>query len=109
MDRFLEFCKLPNNFLVVVGLILRKYETQQKHTGNYGVREFRKDFDSYKVREDIDLKDKNVIIFDDVTTSGCSLVAARILLQNMGAKNVVCIALGRTVEKHAGQTINDMF
>ena len=111
VDHFLEFCKFPANFLVVTGLILRKYETQPKHSGNYGNRSFSKDYDSYKLRTDIDLKGKNVIVLDDITTSGSSLTAAKILLKYAGVKNVVCIALGRTMDKYHydKRSINDLF
>ena len=100
VDDFLDYCKLPSNMLVVHCLITRKYETPKKHSADYGMRTYKKDLDSYKMRNDIDIKDKNIIVFDDVTTSGSSLVAARMFLQSHGANKVVCIALGKTVENN---------
>ncbi|QYR63631.1 ComF family protein [Fusobacterium animalis] len=45
------------------------------------------------------IKGKSIILFDDVTTSGCSFEACKELLLNNGAKEVLCIALGKTKEK----------
>jgi predicted amidophosphoribosyltransferase len=39
---------------------------------------------------------RDVLLLDDVTTSGCSLIASRQLLLKAGAKSVTMVALGRT-------------
>lgn len=39
----------------------------------------------------------NILLFDDVTTTGTSLNATREILYENGANKVVCIALGKTV------------
>lgn len=96
MDDFLAYCNLPKNFLVIPSMIRRNKIMPQKHGDEYGERTIKKDLDSYKVRNGLDLTGKNIIVFDDIVTSGCSLIAARIFLQNLGANKVVCIALGKT-------------
>lgn len=45
------------------------------------------------------IKGKDVILIDDVTTTGNSLQACRQLLLNAGAKSVRMIAIGRTVDE----------
>lgn len=102
MDRFLEYCKLPNNMFVVPCLLLRNKEMPQKHGESYGARTIQKDLDSFKLRKDFDLNGKNIIIFDDITTSGCSLMAAKQYFRRFGAKKVVCIALGKTLDSYGG-------
>ena len=47
--------------------------------------------DAYNLSEDV------ILLVDDVTTSGNSLVACRDLLLNNGAKRVAMFALGRSV------------
>lgn len=42
------------------------------------------------------IKDRFVLLFDDVTTSGNSLIACHDLLLGAGAKGVQCVALGKT-------------
>ena len=71
---------------------------EEKHGLSYGERTPQKDYDSFKLRNNFDIKGKNIIIFDDITTSGSSLVAARRFLKDNGANIVVCIALGKTVD-----------
>ena len=101
VDDFIKFCNLPNNMLHVPCLITRKVVMPQKHGPSYGERTPQRDYNSYKIRKDYeDLADKNIIIFDDVTTTGSSLVAARRFLREHGAKKVVCIALGKTLDKY---------
>ena len=102
MDKFLEYCKFPNNMFVVPCLLTRSKEMPQKHGDSYGERTIQKDLDSFKLRNGYDLKGKNIIIFDDITTSGCSLMAARKYFRNFGANKVVCIALGKTVDNYGG-------
>ena len=43
-----------------------------------------------------DVKDKNVILIDDITTSGSSLKACRKILLNAGAKSVICFAFSKS-------------
>ena len=45
-----------------------------------------------------DVKGMNVIVVDDITTSGISMDSARNRLIEAGAKHVVCIAIGKTVK-----------
>ncbi len=45
------------------------------------------------------IKGKSIILFDDVTTSGVSFEACELLLLESEAKEVLCIALGKTKEK----------
>ena len=54
-------------------------------------------FKSVKVNEDVVGQD--IILIDDITTSGCSLKACRKLLLNAGAKSVICFAISKTREK----------
>lgn len=98
MDNFLIYCRFSSNMHHVHSLIYRKYATPKKHIGKeYGERTIEKDYDSYILRKDINVKGKNIIIFDDITTSGSSMLAARQFLKDNGANKVVCIALGKTV------------
>lgn len=43
------------------------------------------------------VKDRNVIIFDDVSTTGASLLLARRFLLHAGARSVNCMSLAKTV------------
>lgn len=41
------------------------------------------------------IKDRNVIVFDDFTTTGMSLEWARQLLDNAGAKKIILMTVGK--------------
>jgi hypothetical protein len=46
------------------------------------------------------IKGKTVLVLDDVTTTGLSLIIAKELLINAGARRVECAALAKTVSRH---------
>ena len=52
------------------------------------------------------LTGKTVLVLDDFTTSGCSLEAARRLLLQGEAKNVICLAMAKYRHDHTLTTIN---
>jgi predicted phosphoribosyltransferase len=41
--------------------------------------------------------DRHVVVVDDIVTSGATLVSAKSLLHNAGAKTVTCLALARAI------------
>ena len=67
-----------------------------KHSSDYGERNLEKDLQSYKIGINYNVRGKNVIVLDDITTSGYTFMAAHKFLTELGAKKVVCIAFGKT-------------
>lgn len=57
---------------------------------------------SVKVDKAYDIEGENFILLDDITTSGGSLAACAKLLQDAGAGNVICLALGKTTRENSG-------
>ena len=55
------------------------------------------DINSLKINSNIEIRDKTIIILDDVTTHGDSFKAAAYHLFINGAKKVVPLAIGKTV------------
>lgn len=80
-------------------LLLRKFTIEAKHKSDNRIIDYRIDLKSLSYNTKINIKNKNIIIFDDITTTGTSLIACRYLLLKNGANKVFCIALGRTVGK----------
>ena len=64
-----------------------------------GVRDISTHITTIKVFEEELIKGKEVFLFDDITTTGNSLKACEILLLQKGAKKVIKIVLGKTIEE----------
>lgn len=56
--------------------------------------------DSVKLKENINVNGKNIILIDDITTSGSSLRACKKILKDAGANEVICFAFGKTVKQN---------
>ncbi len=52
--------------------------------------------DSVKLKENINISGKNIILIDDITTSGSSLRACKEILEDAGANKVICFAFGKS-------------
>ena len=109
MDKFLSEVCFPKNIKPVIGTIVRCKAMPIKHGSDYGSRTVEKDLESF-TGNTRNIIDRNFIIFDDITTSGSSLEAARQFLKRRGANKVVCIALGKTVDDYYyGGDISNFF
>lgn len=95
-DEFLSICNFSNNIKYIKNLISKKYEELPKHDPKYGDRSIERDLSSLKINYDVN--GKNVIVIDDVTTSGFSLLAAKKILEKNGAKKILMIAMGKTAD-----------
>lgn len=56
----------------------------------------------FSLPDHADIKGKNILLFDDVNTTGATLNVCSRLLKEMGAKKVFCAAIATTLldEKH---------
>jgi Phosphoribosyl transferase domain len=61
-----------------------------------GKRSVQIHLDSIRVNDPELIRDKEILLLDDVTTTGSSLVACQKLLIDAGARRVKCLALGKT-------------
>lgn len=64
---------------------------------NGGIRNIENEYKTIDVVSQNEIIGKKIILMDDVTTTGTSLIATRNILLKNGASHVVCIALGKTV------------
>lgn len=82
-----------------INLILRKTTISKKSTSldrpTYNI-----DQESLDINKLINIENKNIILLDDVTTTGNSFKAASELLYKNGAQNVVALAIGKTVNPY---------
>jgi len=75
--------------------LLRRTTTVAKAAAG-GARSVEIHKDSIEVINIDNVKNKNIFLFDDVTTTGCSLEACKQLLMEAGANQVIMIALAKT-------------
>lgn len=104
MIKLIKLCKLNDNFIINNSLIQRKNICEPKHIdgrkdglSQMEIRQWRYDYKNLQLDHHFDYRGKTIIIFDDVTTSGASMIAAKKLLYDAGAIDVYCIAIGKTV------------
>jgi predicted amidophosphoribosyltransferase len=62
-----------------------------------GSRDIKMQLDSIEVNQALSINGENVLIVDDVTTSGTSLEACKKILLNNGAERVAMLALGQSI------------
>ena len=84
-----------NNLIDATNCILRVRSISKLSRG--GNRDLAVHLNSVKVVNSDVIKGKTVLLLDDVMTTGNSLGACRQLLLRAGAKNVLCLALAKTV------------
>jgi hypoxanthine phosphoribosyltransferase len=79
---------------------LRRYRSIDKLASG-GSRELTVHANSIEVINRHLIKNKNVLLVDDISTTGNSLLACKELLMKAGASKVKCVALGKTVRYHS--------
>lgn len=77
------------------GCLVRHKKVEKKSTG--GSRDERVDLESIRVENPELVVGRAVLLLDDVTTTGGSMEACRLLLREAGARYVQGLAIGRTV------------
>lgn len=71
---------------------LQRYKTIPKLSDG-GVRNIGVHINSIKINPNYNIKNKNIILMDDITTSGSSMAASAQILKIAGASKVYCLAL----------------
>ena len=102
------------NMEFVDNLFVRyKPHVENKRSTNYQERSIDSHLKTMKVREDIDLKGKKVIVLDDIATTGNSLLSCKILLKRESVESVGLIVIAKTVSvfeynKASGSTVEEL-
>lgn len=73
-------------------IIIRTNDIESLHSG--GDRAIEAQLQSLKINKNV--KGKRIVVMDDITTTGHSLEACKILLEQAGAKEVILFAFGKT-------------
>ena len=83
-------------------ILLRAFEIPKKSIG--GRRDLQEEIRSLTVRNENIIKDQQVLLMDDITTTGTSLKAGKIVLKCAGAKIVALLAFGKTITQTNGDS-----
>ena len=94
LDLLIKTFKKYNNIENKKGILLRNHEVPQKSTSN--IRDQKEEYNSYKICSGEDISSKNIILLDDILTSGTSMSSAKKFLLDNGANKVICFALAKT-------------
>lgn len=84
----------------------RKVQIDKLSSG--GDRSIKVQLESLGIYKNADIANKNIILIDDVTTTGNSLIACRKYLEHFGANKVLCIALGKTVPRKTYEEVVEL-
>ena len=79
-----------------IDLVIRESTINKKATSIYRPT-LNQDIKSLKINNNIDIKNKTIVLLDDVTTHGDSFRAVAYHLYMNGAKKVIPLAMGKTV------------
>ncbi|WP_295614134.1 phosphoribosyltransferase family protein [Chamaesiphon sp. GL140_3_metabinner_50] len=90
---------------------LERFKTVPKSSQNLGSRNEHTHLDSIRMSNSSLVKDKNVILLDDIITTGSSTNACRKIIYEMGAKEVKIVCLGKTIRQveYAHRLVEEKF
>ena len=99
-QRFKEFSKLVANKVGCIdgyGIFYNKKYRKPKRLFDDGTDLDESNFNEYiGINKSIDLKEKDIILFDDIFTTGNSLKLYSAKLKKMGVNNIIGVFFGRT-------------
>jgi len=91
-----RLCEYSSQRIDGTDVLLRVFEIPKKSMG--GERNLQKEIRSLTVRNENIIKGQQVLLMDDITTTGTSLKAGKIVLKRAGAKIVALLAIGKTIK-----------
>lgn len=87
--------KEPNNFIDGSQILLREYPIEKSSTSKE-IRTIEKQYNSLKINRDCDIKNKVVLLIDDIYTSGSTMLACKKILEENGAQRVILFSFTKT-------------
>lgn len=98
MTQFLDECALPFGFIRQYDLIKRTVAVEKDTTGQANT--LQQNYDSLKINKFVNINGKQIILFDDVSTTGGSILAARDLLLKAKAKEVFLVSIAKMFNEY---------
>ncbi|PKP60723.1 MAG: hypothetical protein CVT88_02210 [Candidatus Altiarchaeales archaeon HGW-Altiarchaeales-1] len=89
-----QICLKRNNITDGTDILSRKYTVSKKHLG--GERNQDEEIKSLTVADEGIIRNRQILLVDDVTTTGTSLNAGMFVLKQYGCELVALLALGKT-------------
>ena len=100
--------RLASNGRIDATSCLSRHKTIDKLASG-GKRSINVHLDSIKVENLEVIRNREVLLLDDVTTSGNSLSACKQLLQQAGVQSIQCVALAQTIRNVPNQIVEPTF
>ncbi|MBL7045314.1 MAG: ComF family protein [Parcubacteria group bacterium] len=82
-----------NDFCTLNTKILKKIKNTPHQTNLHRHKRLKNVIDSFGVTNPEIIKNRNIVVLDDVTTTGATLNEAKKILLKSGAKKVICVAV----------------
>jgi competence protein ComFC len=83
----------PSLFILEIGVLKKSKETKSQVSVKNREQRLRNIHNSFAVYHPKKIQGKNIIVIDDITTTGATLAEARKVLRKAGAKSVICVTL----------------
>ncbi len=102
-----RLCEYSSQRIDGTDVLLRSFGIQKKSVG--GERDLQKEIRSLTVRNENIIRGQQVLLMDDITTTGTSLKAGKIVLKQAGAKIVALLAIGKTQSRDHKYCLHEKF
>lgn len=89
-----RLCEYSSQRIDGTDVLSRAFEVPKKAISRE--RDLQKEIESLLVSDESIIRDRQVLLMDDITTTSTSLIAGKIVLKRAGAKIVELLALGKT-------------
>lgn len=84
---------MNNSFIFKKDILLKHQDTPHQSRAKNKKERLENIKNSFSIKNKKEIKDKNIILLDDITTTGATLNEAKKILRRNGAKKIICLTI----------------